>query len=195
MLPPQSPSGHSTSSTAQLQGAKNGRRGPRKSITAATETKTQASSGSKDDVEAKKAQEEARKLRGALAEIERLKQQVQASADKDCELERLKEELAAAKEAQAVDEQACRRSQGASIGGLPQTSDSEDSESEDQCGGIIPVPPDSDAWEWPLSRQEKKALVQLLERQINAIDRDHLIKECRRASIASRRDSCGACED
>merc|ERR1719498_334922 len=139
--------------------------------------------GQGEETKRRRVQEEARKLHDALAEIERLKQQVQASADKDCELERLKEELAAAKEAQAVDEQACGRNQRASIGGLPQTSDSEDSESEDQCDGIIPVPPDSDAWEWPLSRVEKKARVQLLERQINAIDRSHLIKECRRASM------------
>jgi hypothetical protein len=160
---------------------------------AAKESKTQEGVG--DAVDAKKAQEETQQLREALAEIDRLKQEVEASAAKDAELERLKEELAAAKEAQTVDEQAFGKNQRASIGGIPEATDSEESDNEGECGGIIPVPPDSDAWEWPLSRQEKKARVQLLERQINAIDRNALIKECRRASMASTRNSFGACED
>lgn len=42
---------------------------------------------------------------------------------------------------------------------------------------LEPLPPDSACWDWPLSRHEKKARVHLLERKMNAMDRENLIQE------------------
>jgi len=112
------------------------------------------------------------------------------------EIQRLHEELAAAKEeqARAAASPATRR---ASMGAMlaPET-DSEDGEDEVDVQDEVdtfPAPPDSQSWEWPLSRHEKKVRVQLLERQIHAADRSALVKEVkqvRRASLASARNSC-----
>jgi len=41
----------------------------------------------------------------------------------------------------------------------------------------MPSPPESACWDWPLSRHEKKARVQMLERQMHALDRKSLIQE------------------
>jgi len=109
------------------------------------------------------------------------------------EIQRLHEELAAAKEEQATAAASPARRR-ASMGAMlaPET-DSEDEVDDEGEVDTFPAPPDSQSWEWPLSRQEKKFRVQLLERQINAADRSALVKEVkqvRRASLASVRNGC-----
>lgn len=151
--------------------------------------------------------EEANKLCNALAEIDRLQQQVAAAAkkdeelqeqmaaaaEKDKEVERLKQELEAAKEAQAVGEftpVADRRRARASTGGIqaPAICSSDEEElDEEEPSAVLPAPPSSDSWEWPLSRNEKTARVQLIERQMHAIDRHTLVKQRRRLSLSSAR--------
>lgn len=53
------------------------------------------------------------------------------------------------------------------------TDESEDEEEE----AMPPLPPHSSCWDWPLSRHEKKARVQMLEREIGAMDRKNLKQE------------------
>jgi len=82
--------------------------------------------------------------------------------DAMAEIQRLKEELAAAKEEQAKDaaSPALRRaSMGATL--APETDSEDDAdEVEDQDEvDTFPAPPDSQSWEWPLSRNEKKVRV------------------------------------
>jgi len=51
---------------------------------------------------------------------------------------------------------------------------------------VLPEPPDGGSWEWPLSRQEKKARVQLVDRQMNQLDRKALIQALIKERISSR---------
>eukprot|EP00930_Biecheleria_cincta_P035430 TRINITY_DN2436_c0_g2_i2.p1 TRINITY_DN2436_c0_g2~~TRINITY_DN2436_c0_g2_i2.p1 ORF type:complete len:388 (+),score=87.40 TRINITY_DN2436_c0_g2_i2:96-1259(+) len=51
---------------------------------------------------------------------------------------------------------------------------------------VLPEPPDGGSWEWPLSRQEKKARVQLVDRQMNQLDRKALIQALIRERMISR---------
>lgn len=160
--------------------------------------------------------QEAKQLREALAEIEQLKQQVAVAAAtkdaelqrmkdelvaaKDAELERMKDELAAAKEAQStVESTPSKRCVRASVGGVGLEdpfhlgmTDSEDDnpEADEEEFDIMPAPPDSASWEWPMSRQEKKARVTLLERQMHALDRRSLMNECKRLSLAPAQNEC-----
>jgi len=48
----------------------------------------------------------------------------------------------------------------------------------------VPAPPDSISWDWPLSRYEKKARVQLLERQMHAMDRKALLQVLRHGPVS-----------
>lgn len=198
---------------AQVRGAKMGRQGPRRSIaggSGATPEKRETRRSSLGQVDESKRRwrvkevqspapavspeaAESAQLQSALAEIQRLKQEVAAAATKDAELHRLKEELAAAKEEQANAEVAAARLRRASIGGVDSRDtedDDTDDDDEDAEHGIAPLPPDSECWEWPLSRHEKQARVQMLERQIHAADRSALIKERRRSSLGSMRHAC-----
>jgi len=52
---------------------------------------------------------------------------------------------------------------------------------DDDEQDLRPLPPDSECWDWPLSRHEKKSRIQQLERQMNASDRKALIQELRRS--------------
>jgi hypothetical protein len=112
------------------------------------------------------------------------------------EIQRLKEKLAAAKEEHTRDA-ASPAKRRASIGfTLAPGTDSEDEadEVDDQDElETFPAPPDSQSWEWPLSKHEKKVRIQLLERQIHAADRSALVREVkqvRRASLASVHNAC-----
>lgn len=51
------------------------------------------------------------------------------------------------------------------------------------------LPPDSTCWDWPLSRHEKKTRVQMIERQIFAMDRHTLLKEVDELRKSSRTSS------
>jgi len=55
-----------------------------------------------------------------------------------------------------------------------------------------PLPPASENWDWPLSRHEKKARVQMLERQMFAVDRSKLMQKLAelQEKQTDRRDSC-----
>jgi hypothetical protein len=53
---------------------------------------------------------------------------------------------------------------------------------------VLPEPPDGGSWEWPLSRQEKKARVQLVDRQMNQLDRKALIQALIKERMSSRAD-------
>jgi len=58
---------------------------------------------------------------------------------------------------------------------------------EEAMEAVDPLPPDSSCWDWPLSRNEKKHRISLLENQMHAMDRQTLIrdlqKEQRRNSV------------
>jgi len=56
---------------------------------------------------------------------------------------------------------------------LMTTEELEDEEEE----VMAPLPPHSACWDWPLSRHEKKARVQMLEREIGVMDRKNLKQE------------------
>merc|ERR1719409_1349592 len=77
--------------------------------------------------------------------------------------------------------------------------EAEDSEEEEEKGqeeheedDVILQPPDSACWDWPLSRHEKKARIQLIERQMHAIDRQTWREDLLRgeSSCDSESDSC-----
>lgn len=51
---------------------------------------------------------------------------------------------------------------------------------------VLPEPPDGGSWEWPLSRQEKKARVQLVDRQMNQLDKKSLIQALIKERMSSR---------
>jgi len=62
---------------------------------------------------------------------------------------------------------------------------SKQSAASDDVSFALPVPPTSDAWDWPLSREEKKSRIDMIEDQIHLMDRRALlakIKELRRQS-------------
>jgi len=85
----------------------------------------------------------------------------------------------------------CRRRHSAGCANEVKRSDNDASDSDEEVLDTVlehsqtfdPVPPDSNCWDWPLSRHEKKERILLLERQMNATDRRLLIKEIRRNSI------------
>jgi len=112
------------------------------------------------------------------------------------EIQRLHDELAATKEKQAMVAASPARRRASTGAMLAPETDSEGDEDEvDEQDEVetFPAPPDSQSWEWPLSKQEKKFRVQLLERQIHAADRSALVREVkqvRRASLASVRNTC-----
>jgi len=56
----------------------------------------------------------------------------------------------------------------------------------------VDAPPDGNSWDWPLRRVDQKARVQLLERQMRAMDRNSLIKEVCRLSFSSARTSASS---
>jgi hypothetical protein len=69
---------------------------------------------------------------------------------------------------------------------------SEDLTDEEEEEGQMPAPPESACWDWPLSRHEKKARVQMLERQMHAADRKCWMQELRgQRKEQSRRNSSG----
>lgn len=110
------------------------------------------------------------------------------------EIQRLKEELAAKEELprDAALPARQRASTGAMLAPDTDSEDEADEEDDQEDLDTFPAPPDSQSWEWPLSRHEKKVRVQQLERQIYAADRSALIKEVkdiRRASLASARNA------
>eukprot|EP00929_Paragymnodinium_shiwhaense_P008201 TRINITY_DN112146_c0_g1_i1.p1 TRINITY_DN112146_c0_g1~~TRINITY_DN112146_c0_g1_i1.p1 ORF type:complete len:507 (-),score=143.40 TRINITY_DN112146_c0_g1_i1:53-1480(-) len=51
-----------------------------------------------------------------------------------------------------------------------------DDEEEDELVGLM-LPPQSDSWEWPMSRTEKKTRVHQLERHMQQLDKRTLMKE------------------
>merc|ERR1711971_1373743 len=106
------------------------------------------------------------------------------------EIDRLKQELAAVKESQAESTRLSssgRRPRSCSMGGFAAAERALDSDSDEE--EFEPLPPDSSCWDWPLSRHEKKARVQLLERQMNAMDKKALMQELCRGSCCSDSDS------
>jgi len=155
----------------------------------ALDAATSSSSACKDYHDPARLREE---LRNAHAEIERLKSQLavapalqlkqpESSLVADCEQSTSassRDSGASGRRRHSIDTM-CR----------PDLTDDLDSE-EDQA--YEPKPPDgSVSWDWPLSRQEKKARVQLLERALHAIDRKTLIKELRHVGSCSDSDSEG----
>jgi hypothetical protein len=68
-----------------------------------------------------------------------------------------------------------------------------DEEEEEEMAPLLcdPVPPSSACWDWPLSRQEKIARVQLIERQMSAMDRQGLLEECKSLRSHLRKASVG----
>jgi len=68
-----------------------------------------------------------------------------------------------------------------------------ESEDEDAMAPLVsdPLPPASQCWDWPLSRHEKKARVQMLERRMNAMDHLSLKKECKTLRGHLRKASMG----
>jgi len=48
---------------------------------------------------------------------------------------------------------------------------------EDKCDVEVMPPEHSSSWEWPLSRQEKKQRVAMIERQVHLIDKTELMKD------------------
>jgi len=134
------------------------------------------------DVEEEVAEDEGAKaddLQDAMAEIQRLKEQLAAATE-----EHTKDAASPAKR---------RTSMAADLAPMTDSEDDADEEDDQDELDTFPAPPDSQSWEWPLSRHEKKVRVSMLERQIHAADRSALIKEVkeiRRASIASVRNMC-----
>lgn len=63
----------------------------------------------------------------------------------------------------------------------------EEAESEGEIR--LPAPPESESWDWPLSREEKKSRVRLLERQVNQLDRRTLIQELVELRVLYRREN------
>jgi len=51
---------------------------------------------------------------------------------------------------------------------------------------VLPEPPVGGSWEWPLSREERKARVELLDRQMNQLDRKTLIQALIKERMSSR---------
>lgn len=166
----------------------------------------------KKEIERLQAKEE--EALAARKEIERLQGLVAAKEDEVAAANAAKEdELAAAKQdmekkfaaaAQTVVSTTVQQlqkelatsqaSHRASIGGdMPQIEESDDSEVED----VVPLPPSSGSWEWPLVRHEKKERLRLLERQEASADRKELkekAKENRRLSFVAM-PSCASMSD
>eukprot|EP00931_Biecheleriopsis_adriatica_P035149 TRINITY_DN20242_c0_g1_i1.p1 TRINITY_DN20242_c0_g1~~TRINITY_DN20242_c0_g1_i1.p1 ORF type:complete len:466 (-),score=123.68 TRINITY_DN20242_c0_g1_i1:67-1398(-) len=98
--------------------------------------------------------------------------------------------------------------QASAQGELPACSGDEDEEGEDNSDEdedvaaqameeeeTLPEPPDGGSWEWPLSRQEKKARVQMADRHMAELDKKALIQALikeRMVSRAGRLSSCRA---
>jgi hypothetical protein len=60
---------------------------------------------------------------------------------------------------------------------LESEEDDEEEHEEEEEAFPAPLPPDSACWDWPLSRQEKKARVRMLEHHINVVDKQSLKQE------------------
>lgn len=60
---------------------------------------------------------------------------------------------------------------------------------------MLPLPPDSDSWDWPLSRNEKKTRIQLIEQQLHTMDRRTLAKQLVDAHSKLRDQPQDECED
>jgi len=75
----------------------------------------------------------------------------------------------------------------------PEIEEDEEEDDEEASAPLLsdPVPPHSQCWDWPLSRHEKKARVQMLERRMNAMDRSSLVKECKLLRTDLRKASLG----
>jgi len=57
-------------------------------------------------------------------------------------------------------------------------------DSEDEL--LAPEPPDGGSWEWPLSRNEKKARLNMVDRQMHALDKKALIQALIKERMVSR---------
>merc|ERR1740117_2324409 len=58
------------------------------------------------------------------------------------------------------------------------TSSNDSQDDEDKSCEMQVVPPEhNSSWEWPLSRQEKKQRVAMIERQVHLMDKSELIKD------------------
>lgn len=66
-----------------------------------------------------------------------------------------------------------------SVGGPVDKDDECDKESElsEEEPELFLPPPDSDSWDWPLSREEKKSRVRMIERHVEIMDRRTLMQE------------------
>jgi hypothetical protein len=74
------------------------------------------------------------------------------------------------------------------MGGMSQEAAADaDSEEEEELGPLVYSQDGS--WDWPLSRHEKKARVQQLERQMYALDKKTLLEELRRGTSCSDSES------
>jgi len=129
-----------------------------------------------------------KQLLDALAEIARLKEE---KAGALAEIERLAAQGHGGGRGRSMsmggvgefdDAQRSRRQSGASRRSVSPNSEDEEEEA------LQPLPPDTISWDWPLSRHEKKARIQLLERQMHAMDRKTFRQELRR-SVSSCCDS------
>jgi len=77
---------------------------------------------------------------------------------------------------------------------LEEEDDGDEEEEEEDEEAVFGPPPDSTCWDWPLSRHEKKARVQMLERQMSVMDRKNLKQELdglRREAVHLRKMSTG----
>jgi len=117
--------------------------------------------------------------------------------DAQVEIQRLQQQLAVAKEP-AAREQTNRRHSASGVC-MAESSDRAAEQEESQCemlpesdeAELAPLPPDSKCWDWPLSRNEKKVRINLLERQMHAMDRKLWVQDLRRDSSCCDSDSEG----
>jgi len=73
-------------------------------------------------------------------------------------------------------------------------SDEDEADEEDELPGmdseddelLAPEPPDGGSWEWPLSRNEKKARLNMVDRQMHALDKKALIQALIKERMVSR---------
>lgn len=114
--------------------------------------------------------------------------------DAQVEIQRLQQQLAVAKEGEQTN-----RRHSASGMCMAESSDRAAEQEESQCemlpdideAELAPLPPDSKCWDWPLSRNEKKVRISLLERQMHAMDRKLWLQDLRRDSSCCDSDSEG----
>jgi len=140
------------------------------------------------------------RLREALAEIERLKRErgdaIEAEIErvqqqKEAEIQNLKRELKAAKRCSTGSSGSKPRRHSMSGASETLEGDCELAEADvEEEQDVFPEPPDSSCWEWPLSRHEKKVRIQLLERQMHAMDR----KSWRVSLEGARQESSSYCD-